>query len=61
MATKTVGKKPRAAYHHGDLKGALKAAALRLVKEKGARGFSLNESIPASRGLGGSTLSPFRR
>jgi AcrR family transcriptional regulator len=57
MATKAVGKKPRRTYHHGDLKGALKAAALRLVKEKGARGFALNE---ASRLAGVSMGAPYR-
>jgi len=57
MATKTVGRKPRGTYHHGDLKEALKAAALRLVKKKGARGFSLNE---ASRLAGVSVGAPYR-
>lgn len=57
MATRTVGRKPRGTYHHGDLKEALKTAALRLVKEKGARGFSLNE---ASRLAGVSVGAPYR-
>ena len=57
MAAKTVGKKPRRAYHHGDLKSALKAAALHLVKEKGPRGFSINE---ASRLAGVSVGAPYR-
>lgn len=57
MTTKTVGGKVRGAYHHGDLRSALKAAALRLVKEKGPRGFSINE---ASRLAGVSTGAPYR-
>lgn len=57
MAARAVGGKVHSAYHHGDLRGALKAAALRLVKEKGARGFSINE---ASRLAGVSTGAPYR-
>jgi AcrR family transcriptional regulator len=57
MAAKGVSKKPRGAYHHGDLKGALKAAALRLVRERGPRGFSINE---ASRLAGVSMGAPYR-
>ena len=47
--------KPRA-YHHGDLKPALIQAALRLVRQKGARGFTLNE---ASRNAGVSVSAPY--
>lgn len=52
-----VRKKARGAYHHGDLKEALKNAALRLVREKGPRGFSLNE---ASRLAGVTVGAPYR-
>lgn len=52
-----VRKKPKGAYRHGDLKTALKTAALRLVREKGPRGFSLNE---ASRLAGVSLGAPYR-
>jgi AcrR family transcriptional regulator len=55
--TNPVRKKPRGTYHHGDLKGTLKTAALRLVQEKGPRGFSLNE---ASRLAGVSVGAPYR-
>ena len=44
-------------YHHGDLKAALKDAALKLVREHGPRGFSLNE---ASRLAGVSVAAPYR-
>lgn len=44
-------------YHHGDLKTALKTAALKLVKQKGPRGFSLNE---ASRLAGVTVGAPYR-
>jgi AcrR family transcriptional regulator len=44
-------------YHHGDLKTALKKAALKLVRQKGPRGFSLNE---ASRQAGVSVAAPYR-
>jgi AcrR family transcriptional regulator len=59
MATKQSGiaKKARGAYHHGDLKLSLKKAALRLVQEKGPRGFSLNE---ASRLAGVTAAAPYR-
>jgi hypothetical protein len=62
MATKAMGKKPRGAYHHGDLKGALKAAALRLVKEKGARGFhsTKHPGSPGSRWERLTAISPTR-
>ena len=52
-----VRKKTEGVYHHGDLKASLKKAALRLVREKGARGFSLNE---ASRMAGVSVAAPYR-
>src|ERR1700685_703333 len=44
-------------YHHGDLKAALKRAALKLVRQKGPRGFSLNE---ASRLAGVTVGAPYR-
>jgi AcrR family transcriptional regulator len=44
-------------YHHGDLKAALKKAALKLVRQKGPRGFSLNE---ASRLAGVTVAAPYR-
>ena len=43
-------------YHHGDLKAAMIGAALQLVREKGARGFTLNE---ASRTAGVSVSAPY--
>lgn len=52
-----VRKKAEGAYHHGDLKTALKNAALRLVREKGPRGFSINE---ASRLAGVTVAAPYR-
>jgi AcrR family transcriptional regulator len=53
----SIRRKVRGAYHHGDLRAALKKAALRLVLEKGPLGFSLNE---ASRLAGVSTGAPYR-
>jgi len=44
-------------YHHGNLKAALKKAALKLVRQKGPRGFSLNE---ASRLAGVTAGAPYR-
>ena len=44
------------AYHHGDLKTVMIQAALELVREKGPRGFSLNE---ASRTAGVSVSAPY--
>ncbi len=44
-------------YHHGDLKTALKKAALKLVRQKGPRGFSLNQ---ASRIAGVTVAAPYR-
>ncbi len=48
-------KEPRA-YHHGDLKTVMIQAALKLVREKGPRGFSLNQ---ASRTAGVSVSAPY--
>jgi AcrR family transcriptional regulator len=50
-------RKPVRSYHHGDLKTVLKKAALELVREKGPRGFSLNE---ASRRAGVTVAAPYR-
>lgn len=44
-------------YHHGDLQNALERAALELVAERGAQGFTLAE---ASRRAGVSAAAPFR-
>ncbi len=44
-------------YHHGDLRNALLQAALRLVAEKGAEGFSLRE---AAREVGVSPAAAYR-
>jgi AcrR family transcriptional regulator len=52
-----IRKKIEGMYHHGDLKVSLKKAALRLVREKGPRGFSLNE---ASRLAGVTVAAPYR-
>jgi AcrR family transcriptional regulator len=59
MATRkpAIRKKSEGTYHHGDLKASLKRAALRLVQEKGPRGFSLNE---ASRLAGVTVAAPYR-
>ena len=59
MAVKrvTVQRKAKGEYHHGDLKTSLKQAALRLMRERGPRGFSLNE---ASRLAGVSVAAPYR-
>ncbi len=43
-------------YHHGDLKAAMIGAALQLVRQKGPRGFTLNE---ASRSAGVSVSAPY--
>jgi AcrR family transcriptional regulator len=53
----TVQRKAKGDYHHGDLKASLKQAALRLVRDRGPRGFSLNE---ASRLAGVSVAAPYR-
>lgn len=50
-------RKAKGEYHHGDLKASLKQAALRLVRDRGPRGFSLNE---ASRLAGVSVAAPYR-
>ena len=52
-----IQKKLHGAYHHGDLKASLKNAALRLVGQRGPRGFSLNE---ASRLAGVTVAAPYR-
>jgi AcrR family transcriptional regulator len=44
-------------YHHGDLRSALVDAAIDVIAERGARGFSLAE---ASRRLGVTTAAPYR-
>ena len=49
--------RPRKGYHHGDLKEALKSAALSLVREHGPRGFTLSE---AARRAGVSAAAPYR-
>jgi AcrR family transcriptional regulator len=50
-------RKAKGEYHHGNLKTCLKQAALRLVRDRGPRGFSLNE---ASRLAGVSVAAPYR-
>lgn len=45
------------AYHHGDLRNALLSATLILVRERGARGFSV---IEAARRAGVSPAAPYR-
>ena len=57
MRKPAVRKKAQGTYHHGDLKASLKNAALRLVRKKGPRGFSLNE---ASRLAGVTVAAPYR-
>jgi AcrR family transcriptional regulator len=47
----------RRRYHHGDLRSALKAAAIDLVAEHGPAGFNLKD---ASRSLGVSDSAPYR-
>jgi len=47
----------RDTYHHGDLKRALTDAALRLVQEKGPKGFTLRE---VARRAGVSAAAPYR-
>ncbi|MFX8856410.1 TetR/AcrR family transcriptional regulator, partial [Acinetobacter baumannii] len=49
--------KPRADYHHGDLRRALVAAALALAKELGPDGVTVRE---AARRAGVSPGAPFR-
>ncbi|WP_305784369.1 TetR/AcrR family transcriptional regulator [Symbioplanes lichenis] len=47
----------RARYHHGDLRNALLVATIELVRERGARGFSVSE---AARRAGVSITAPYR-
>jgi AcrR family transcriptional regulator len=47
----------RSGYHHGDLRNVLERAALELVAERGAQGFTLAE---ASRRAGVSVAAPFK-
>jgi AcrR family transcriptional regulator len=47
----------RSGYHHGDLRNALEAAALELVAERGAHGFTMAE---ASRRAQVSVAAPFK-
>lgn len=47
----------RSGYHHGDLRNTLELAALELVAERGAHGFTLAE---ASRRAGVSVAAPFK-
>ncbi|GLY02870.1 MULTISPECIES: TetR/AcrR family transcriptional regulator [Actinoplanes] len=47
----------RAGYHHGDLRNALLEATIALVRERGARGFSVSE---AARRAGVSITAPYR-
>ncbi len=49
--------KKRKTYHHGDLRNALIAAAVRLVEQKGVQGFSLRE---AAREAGVAPSAPYR-
>lgn len=44
-------------YHHGDLRNALLEAALELIRERGARGFSV---VEAARRAGVSSTAPYR-
>jgi AcrR family transcriptional regulator len=50
-------RKPRAGYHHGDLRSALIDAAVELISERGISGFSLAE---AGRRVGVSAAAPYR-
>jgi AcrR family transcriptional regulator len=47
----------RGRYHHGDLRNALLQATVELVRERGARGFSVSE---AARRAGVSITAPYR-
>src|SRR6201994_3346863 len=53
----TSDEQKRDTYHHGDLKRALTDAALRLVQEKGPKGFTLRE---VARRAGVSAAAPYR-
>jgi AcrR family transcriptional regulator len=55
MARRTTA--PRRGYHHGDLRAALIAAAIELVREHGAAGFSLRE---AARNVGVDAAACYR-
>src|SRR5512133_1667509 len=59
MSTSRRAQPPRraASYHHGDLRRALIDAALALVRERGADGFTLRE---AARRVGVSQTAPYR-
>jgi AcrR family transcriptional regulator len=59
MSTSSRPRAPRrpAPYHHGDLRRALLDAALALVRERGAEGFTLRE---AARRVGVSQTAPYR-
>lgn len=48
---------PERSYHHGDLYNALLAATTELVRERGARGFSVSE---VARRVGVSSSAPYR-
>lgn len=48
---------PERGYHHGDLRNALLATTTELVRERGARGFSVSE---AARRVGVSSSAPYR-
>lgn len=48
---------PERSYHHGDLRNALLVATMKLVRERGARGFSVSE---AARRVGVSSSAPYR-
>ena len=48
---------PKGSYHHGDLRSALVEVTAQLVREKGARGFSVSE---AARRAGVSIAAPYR-
>ncbi len=50
-------RRPRRPYHHGDLRRALVAAALALVRSRGPEGFALRE---AARRVGVSQTAPYR-
>ena len=47
----------KGSYHHGDLRSALLEVTAQLVREKGARGFSVSE---AARRVGVSIAAPYR-
>lgn len=57
IASKTKAPRRKAAYHHGDLRGALIDAAHALIRDKGPEGFTLAD---ACRLAGVSTAAPYR-